>query len=263
MILDDIVHFRKEQLEREKSAVSFEEIKRTAEKISEPCRGFGKALKAQGLSVIAEVKKASPSKGLIQPDFHPAENAEEYEKAGAAAVSCLTEEHYFLGSSDYFRAIRKRISIPMLRKDFITDPYQIYEARAMGADAVLLIAALLDTERLSEYRKTAESLGLDVLAEAHDEYELDSILKAGCTVIGVNNRNLKTFELSLETTKRLLGTIPQDYARVSESGIKNNEDMRIIRSYGADAVLIGETLMRSGLNGIADCMKTLKEGLYD
>lgn len=263
MILDDIVHFRKEQLEREMSAVSFEEIKKAAEKIDRPCKGFGKALKAQGLSVIAEVKKASPSKGLIQPDFHPAENGEAYEKAGAAAISCLTEEHYFMGSSDYFRAVREKVSIPMLRKDFIIEPYQIYEARVMGADAVLLIAALLDTQKMSEYRKIAESLDLDVLAESHDEYELDSVLNAGCSIVGVNNRNLKTFEVSLDTTKKLLDTIPKDYVRVSESGIKNNEDMRIIRSYGADAVLIGETLMRSGLDGIADCMKSLKEGLYD
>lgn len=263
MILDDIVHFRKEQLEREMSAVSFEEMKKTAEKLSQPCRGFGKALKAQGLSVIAEVKKASPSKGIIQPDFHPAENGEAYEKAGASAISCLTEEHYFMGGSEYFRAIRERVNIPMLRKDFIIDPYQIYEAKVMGADAVLLIAALLDTEKMSEYRKIAESLDLDVLAESHDEYELDSVLNSGCTIIGVNNRNLKTFEVSLETTKKLLGTVPQDYVRVSESGIKNNDDMKTVRSYGADAVLIGETLMRSGLDGIDGCMKSLKEGLYD
>ena len=147
----------------------------------------------------------------------------------------------------------------MIRKDFIIDPYQIYEARTMGADAVLLIAALLDTHTISEYRKTAESLGMDVLAESHNEYELESVLNAGCTVIGVNNRDLKTFNVSLDTMKRLSAYMPKECVRVSESGIKDNADMKTIRSYGADAVLIGETLMRSG--SIADSMKELLEGV--
>lgn len=259
MILDDIVFYRKQQLEREMSKAPLSEVKKAAEKISAPCKGFGNALKADGLSVIAEVKKASPSKGLISKNFDPVGTAVQYEAAGAAAVSCLTEEHYFMGSSDYFRAIREKINIPMIRKDFIIDPYQIYEARTMGADAVLLIAALLDTHTISEYRKTAESLGMDVLAESHNEYELESVLNAGCTVIGVNNRDLKTFNVSLDTMKRLSAYMPKECVRVSESGIKDNADMKTIRSYGADAVLIGETLMRSG--SIADSMKDLLEGV--
>ena len=259
MILDDIVFYRKQQLEREMSKAPLSEVKMAAEKISAPCKGFGNALKADGLSVIAEVKKASPSKGLISKNFDPVGTAVQYEAAGAAAVSCLTEEHYFMGSSDYFRAIREKINIPMIRKDFIIDPYQIYEARTMGADAVLLIAALLDTHTISEYRKTAESLGMDVLAESHNEYELESVLNAGCTVIGVNNRDLKTFNVSLDTMKRLSAYMPKECVRVSESGIKDNADMKTIRSYGADAVLIGETLMRSG--SIADSMKELLEGV--
>lgn len=246
MILDDIVFYRRQQLEKEKSSASFESVKKAAERIQSPCREFKKALSAEGLSVIAEVKKASPSKGVIQPDFHPEETAAAYEKAGAAAISCLTEEHYFMGSSLYLKGIREKVDIPILRKDFIIDPYQIYEAKLIGADAVLLIAALLDKETLSEYRKTAYSLDLDVLAEVHSEQELENVLAAGCDIVGINNRNLKTFEVTLDTTERLAAYVPKDKITVSESGIKTNEDMKKLRSLGADAVLIGETLMRSG-----------------
>ncbi len=260
MILDDIVHFRKIQLEKEKSEISFEEIKKEAEKISAPCRGFKKALQKNGLLVIAEVKKASPSKGIIEPDFHPDEIAAEYEKAGAAAISCLTEEHFFMGGKEIFRKVRNVVNIPMLRKDFIIDPFQIYEARTMGADAILLIAAVLKKEELSEFRKIAESLDMDVLFEAHDERELQMNLDAGCTICGINNRNLKTFEVSLDTFGRLSEIIPTGCVKVSESGVKSNDDMKKIYSYGADAVLIGETLMRSGISGVSDCMKNLTEG---
>lgn len=259
MILDDIVFYRRQQLEKEKTALSYDDVKRAAEKISAPCKGFGKALSAEGLSLIAEVKKASPSKGVIQPDFHPAETAESYEKAGASAISCLTEEHYFMGSSAYLRNIRERVNIPILRKDFIIDPYQIYEAKTIGADAVLLIAAILDRDTLSEYKKIAASLDLDVLSEVHNEKELDSVLSADCNIIGINNRNLKTFEVDLETTGKLAGYIPNDKIIVSESGIKNNEDMKKLRSLGADAVLIGETLMRSG--NIGEAVAMLKKGI--
>ena len=246
MILDDIAVYRRQQLEREKSAVSFDEMKRAAEKISSPCKDFAGALKAEGISVIAEVKKASPSKGVIQPDFDPVATALQYEKAGARAVSCLTEEHYFQGSSKYLQMIRENISLPILRKDFIIDPYQIYEAKCIGADAVLLIAAMLNTETMKEYLKIAQSLDLAVLAESHCEEELDSVLDTGCEIIGINNRNLKTFEVSLETTVRLAQRVPKGYTVVSESGIKDNSDIQLLRSCGADAVLIGETLMRSG-----------------
>ena len=246
MILEDIAVYRRQQLEREKSAVSPDQMKRAAEKISTSCKNFAGALKAEGISVIAEVKKASPSKGVIQPDFDPAATALEYEKAGARAVSCLTEEHYFQGSSKYLQLIRENISLPVLRKDFIIDPYQIYEAKCIGADAVLLIAAMLDTETMKEYLKIAQSLDLAVLAESHCEEELDSVLEAGCEIVGINNRNLKTFEVSLETTVRLARMVPKGYTIVSESGIRDNSDIKLLRSCGADAVLIGETLMRSG-----------------
>ena len=258
MILDDIAVYRKQQLEREKNAVPFDEMKKAAEKISAPCKDFAGALKAEGVSVIAEVKKASPSKGVIQPNFDPVATALQYEKAGARAVSCLTEEHYFQGSSRYLQMIRENISLPVLRKDFIIDPYQIYEAKCIGADAILLIAAMLDTDTMREYRKIARSLDLDVLAESHNEEELDSVLESGCETIGINNRNLKTFEVTLETTVRLAERVPKGYTIVSESGIRDNGDIKLLRSCGAEAVLIGETLMRSG-----DIAKSLRELISD
>ncbi|MDE6132883.1 MAG: indole-3-glycerol phosphate synthase TrpC, partial [Oscillospiraceae bacterium] len=186
------------------------------------------------------------SKGIISGDFRPAEQAAAYQKAGAAAVSCLTEEYYFKGSAEYFAAVRKVVDIPMIRKDFIIDPYQIFEAKTMGADAVLLIAAILSTEQMREYRTIAESLKMDVLAESHNEAEISSVIDAGCTIFGVNNRNLKDFSVTLDTTKKLAELVPQGGIIVAESGIKTAEDMKFLADCGADAVLIGETLMRSG-----------------
>ena len=260
MILDDIKAYREKQLEKEMSAVSFADMKKRAEKINSPCRGFGKALAGKDrISVIAEVKKASPSKGLIQPDFDPPKIASEYEKAGAAAVSCLTEEHYFMGSSAYLSEVHQTVKLPVLRKDFIISSYQIYEAKVIGADAVLLIAAMLDNNILKEFYNIAESLDLDVLGEAHDERETYAVLEAGCRIAGINNRNLKTFEVSLENSEKLSKLIPDDRIFVSESGISTNDDMKYLRSLGADAVLIGETLMRSG--NISESMKLLTAGV--
>lgn len=249
MILDDIAEKRKEQLLRDMAAVPLAEVKAAAEKAAknDTGRSFRKALTSLPRpAVIAEVKKASPSNGIISEDFRPAEQAVAYQKAGAAAVSCLTEEYYFKGSAEYFKAVRKAIDLPMIRKDFIIDPYQLYEAKSMGADAVLLIAAILSEEQMREYRIIAESLGMDVLAESHDEKELEAVIAAGCSIFGINNRNLKTFEVSLENTKRLAKLVPDGGILVSESGIKTAEDMKFLADLGADAVLIGETLMRSG-----------------
>lgn len=260
MILDEIVEKRKIQLEREKAAADFETVKRAAEKLDRKCISFKNALAKPGrLSVISEVKKASPSKGLIQPDFDPVKIAMEYESCGADAVSCLTEEHYFQGSSEYFKAIRQAICLPMIRKDFIIDEYQIYEARLMGADAILLIAAVLDDEKLKHFGDIAHSLGLDILAETHDESELERVLALDFDIIGINNRNLKTFEVTLETTARLAGMIPEGKVIISESGIRDNADMKTVRDYGADAVLIGETLMRSG--NIGATLTALRENV--
>lgn len=247
MILDDIAERRKEQLARDMAAVPLAEVRAAAEKAADTGRSFKKALTSLPRpAIIAEVKKASPSKGIISEDFRPAEQAAAYQKAGAAAVSCLTEEYYFKGAAEYFKAVRKVIDIPMIRKDFIIDPYQIYEAKAMGADAILLIAAILSTEQMREYRAIAESLKMDVLAESHNEEELTSVINAGCTIFGINNRNLKDFSVTLDTTKRLAGLVPDGGIIVAESGIKTAEDMKFLADCGANAVLIGETLMRSG-----------------
>lgn len=249
MILDDILEKRREQLSRDIAAASPAQMRETAEKLAgtPSPRSFKTALKSLPRpAIIAEVKKASPSKGIIAEDFRPKQQAAAYQNAGAAAISCLTEEYYFKGSAEYFRQIRGTVNIPMLRKDFIFDPYQIYEAKALGADAVLLIAAVLSPAEMRDFRLLAESLGMDVLAESHDERELEAAIEAGCTIFGINNRNLKTFEVSLETTRRLAKLVPEGGIIVSESGIKTAGDMKLLADSGADAVLIGETLMRSG-----------------
>ena len=261
MILDDITAKRKIQLEREMAKISPDEMKKRAAAANFPVHSFKSAIAAEGLSVIAEVKKASPSKGLIQPDFDPVKIACEYEKAGARAISCLTEEHYFQGSSEYLAQIRKNVNIPILRKDFIFDPYQIYEARAIGADAVLLIAAILTDDEFKPLYELAHSLGLDVLCEAHTEEEVNRLVNMGCNIIGVNNRDLKTFNVDIGNTQRLAKLIPEGTLLVCESGIKNNDDMKYAEKSGADGVLIGETLMRSGLGGISECMKSLRAGV--
>ena len=245
MILDDIVEKRKEQLQREKDNIEPQDMKEMALNSKNKNHGFKEALKKSGLSVIAEVKKASPSKGVIAKDFRPVEIAIAYEDAGAAAISCLTEEHYFKGGSKYFADIRAKVDIPMLRKDFIFDEYQIYEAKTIGADAVLLICALLETSMIREFLDIAASVGLDVLVEAHDESEVESALNAGAEIIGVNNRNLKDFSVDLQNSLRLRSLVPRDKIFVSESGIMCAADIKLLRAAGVNGFLIGEMLMRS------------------
>lgn len=258
MILDNIIEKRKLQLAKEQEAVCFEDIKSQAIKETRTCLSLYEALKKDTLSVISEVKKASPSKGLICENFDPVSIATQYERAGANAISVLTEEHYFQGRSHYLKAIRQQVStIPLLRKDFIIDPYQIYEAKVIGADAILLIAAILDTETLKTYRSIAHGLGLECLAEVHNKEELNNVLEAGFHIVGINNRNLKTFDVNLDTTAGLASYIPKDCVMISESGIVTNEDMKTVRKHGADAVLIGETLMRSG--NIAETLAALRK----
>lgn len=254
MILDEIIKKRSLQLEREKAQFAdysgtqaIDAAKKAADKISIPARDFKSALKHETkLSIIAEVKKASPSKGIICSDFDPVKIALEYEKHGASAISVLTEEHYFLGNNEYLKKIRENVSIPLLRKDFITDAFQIYHARLLGADAVLLIAAVLDKPVMTEFVKIAKSLSLHVLSEAHNETETDKALASGAEIIGINNRDLKTFDVDLSVAERLMNMIGTSAVRVSESGVKNADDMRRLKGYGADAVLVGETLMKSG-----------------
>ena len=258
MILDQIVEKRKQQLLKEQSAIGTEEMKTLAMQDSRTCISLYEALKQDTLSVISEVKKASPSKGLICKDFDPVSIALQYETAGANAISVLTEEYYFQGSSQYLTAIRQQISsVPILRKDFIIEPYQIYEAKYIGADAILLIAAILDTETLKQFRSIAHGLGLECLAEVHNQEELNRVLEVGFQIVGINNRNLKTFDVSLETTAQLASHIQKECVIVSESGIATNQDMKTVRRHGADAVLIGETLMRS--NHIAETMAALRK----
>lgn len=212
----------------------------------EPFR-FEKALAADGdIHFICECKKASPSKGLIAPDFPYLEIARQYEEAGASAISVLTEPKWFLGSPEYLREIAEEVKVPCLRKDFTVDPYMIYEAKLLGASAVLLICAILDTGTLAEYLEAADSLGLSAIVEAHDETEVASAVSAGARIIGVNNRNLKDFTVDIHNSIRLRSCAPAGTIFVAESGIRTPEDVETLRQNGVNAVLIGEQLMRAG-----------------
>ncbi len=206
---------------------------------------FENTLRADGISFICEVKKASPSKGIIDPDFKYMDIAREYEEAGADCISCLTEPKRFLGSDEIFRAVRAEVKTPMIRKDFTIDEYQIYQAKAMGADAVLLICALLDEKRLKKFLRICDELGLSALTETHDEEEMKLASECGARMIGVNNRNLKSFSVDMENSRRLKELAPKEAIFVSESGIRDASDIRPLREAGVDAVLIGEALMRA------------------
>lgn len=206
---------------------------------------FENVLNGSDLSFICEVKKASPSKGIIAKDFPYLDIAMEYEKAGAAAISCLTEPKWFLGSDEYLKEIAKAVKIPVLRKDFTVCDYQIYESKLLGADAILLICALLDSETIKEYISVCDSLGMSALVEAHNENEINSALSAGARIIGVNNRNLKDFSVDVNNSNRYRSMIPNDIIFVSESGIKNHSDIKVLQNNGTNAVLIGEALMRA------------------
>ncbi|MCL2334976.1 MAG: indole-3-glycerol phosphate synthase TrpC [Endomicrobia bacterium] len=246
MILDKITAATKIRVEKAKLLKSFEDAKKEAlspQKSEE--FAFEKALKKPGMSFICEVKKASPSKAIIAADFDYIKIAKEYELAGADAISVLTEPDFFLGSNAYLTEIKKAVKIPVLRKDFIIDEYQIYEAKNIGADAILLICAILDFEALKRFMGIANSLGMSCLVEAHDEKEVENALKTGARIIGVNNRNLKDFEVDINNSIRLRKLVPEDKTFVSESGIKTKEHIEILRQNKVDAVLIGEELMRS------------------
>lgn len=202
-------------------------------------------LLSPGFHIIAEVKRASPSKGLIAKDFEPVRTARSYQAGGASAISCLTDEPFFQGHLEYLAAVRQAVSLPLMRKDFIIDEVQLEEARAFGADVVLLIVAALEPARLKALLEAARGLGLEALVEVHEERELETALAAGAEIIGINNRNLKTFEVNLETTLRLAKQVPAGIPVVAESGIKDKEDLRRLAGAGVRAALIGETLMRA------------------
>ena len=246
MILDEIAIKTRKRIEEIKSIKPLTEVKKEA-----LARGisfdfpFEKALKEQDINFICEVKKASPSKGVITPHFPYLDIAREYELAGASAISVLTEPYYFQGSDKYLKEIAQEVNIPVLRKDFTLDVYQIYEAKTLGASAILLICALLSVEELTHFIKLADSLGLSCLVEAHDEKEIEKALKAKARIIGVNNRNLKDFTVDVENSLRLRHFVPKDILFVSESGIKTAEDIQKLRDKKVPAVLIGETFMKA------------------
>ncbi len=245
-ILETIAERTRVRVSEKKQKLSLADLRREAEMLpADTGFPFEKALAAEGMSFICEVKKASPSKGLIAGDFPYLEIAKEYEQAGAAAVSVLTEPEWFQGSDEYLQKIAENISIPALRKDFTVDPYMIYEARLLGASAVLLICSLLDRQQILEYRQIAESLGLSALVETHDEREVEKALWADARIVGVNNRDLKDFTVNIENSVRLRKMVPENVLFVSESGMKTAQDIRRLEENDVNAVLIGETLMRS------------------
>jgi indole-3-glycerol phosphate synthase len=246
-ILDELAAYAKERVTQSKRNISYENIRREAETLPNGSFEFEKALGRQGLSLICECKKASPSKGLISPEFPYLEIAKDYEKAGADCISVLTEPKWFLGSDKYLEEIAKAVSTPCIRKDFTVDDYMIYEAKVLGAKAVLLICSILDPKQLEDYLSLCNELGLSALVEAHDEREIDTALSLNVSpkIIGVNNRNLKDFSVDTNNSLRLRNMIPKDVLFVSESGIATPEDARKAYEMGADAVLVGEMLMRS------------------
>lgn len=245
-ILDTIAEYARERVAKAKEAIPMEELKKQA--LSMNCNTgfpFEKALASEGISFICECKKASPSKGLISEDFPYVKIAKEYESAGASCISVLTEPKWFLGKNEYLREITDAVSIPCIRKDFTIDEYMIYEAKLLGASAVLLICSLLPTDTLKQYIEICDLLGLSALVEAHDEKEISSAVSAGARIIGVNNRNLKNFTVDVNNSGRLRALVPNHILFVAESGIKNREDVKALEQARVDAVLIGETLMKA------------------
>lgn len=244
-ILDEIIENKLMEVEQSEKDLPLEQL---IEKQSEapPVRDFYKALWPDGnLKIIAEIKRASPSKGIISKNFDPVLIAKGYAEAGASALSVLTDEKYFKGSLDYLRQIRDAVDTPLLRKDFIMRPYQIYEARLYGADALLLIVSALDQIALNELLELTQSLGMNALVEVHDEKEMERAVSAGARIIGINNRDLKTFTVDLGVSKRLSKNAPANSIVVAESGIKTEDDIRALRSQGVHVFLIGETFMKT------------------
>jgi len=258
MILDDIAALTAKRIRLAKETTSLEMMKSKAYEMEKGDFCFKKALSAKDISFICEIKRASPSKGMISEDFPYLDIAREYEQAGAAAISVLTEPHYFLGSDSYLAEIKKQVSIPLLRKDFTIDEYQIYEAKVLGADAILLICALLDIKTIKRYLTICENLGLSAIVEVHDAKEVDDAIKADASIIGINNRNLKTFKVDINTFVNLKPLLPEYIVTVAESGIRTPCDIATFCRTGADAVLVGETLMLS--KDRSATLKQLKEG---
>lgn len=244
-ILDQLADHARARVAEAKTQVSAAAMREAADSLAPGHFEFEQALKKPGLAFICECKKASPSKGLIAPDFPYLEIAKDYERAGADAISCLTEPKWFLGKDAYLQAITNQVRIPVLRKDFTVDPYMIDQAKVLGASAVLLIVAITPPEDLRHYLKRCDALGLSAVVEAHDAAEIQTALAAGARIVGVNNRNLKDFSVNTDNSRALRDLVPEDVAFISESGVKTPEDVENIRAFGADAVLVGEALMRA------------------
>ncbi len=253
MILNKIIEEKKKELKNSKSSVSLKEVRKRVGD-AENNRGFKKSLANDSINIIAEIKKASPSKGIIREDFNPVEIAKIYQDNGAVAISVLTDKKFFQGDIQYLNQIRKNVLLPLLRKDFIIDEYQLYEAKAFGADAVLLIAAVLDKNQLTEYMELSREIGLENLVEVHSFKDLEKTMYCEAEIIGINNRDLKTFEISLKTSFELTREIPKNKVIVSESGINTNEDIVSLQKSGVNAFLIGEALMKE-----KDIAKKLKK----
>ena len=244
-ILDELAEYAKQRVEKQKKKLSLDEIKKFALSLPKGDFSFEKALKKDDIAFICECKKASPSKGVIAENFPYLQIAKDYETAGADCISVLTEPKWFLGSDEYLKEIANTVSIPCLRKDFTVDEYMIYQAKLLGASAVLLICSILSESQLKEYIEICETLGLSALVEVHDESEIQTALQSGAKIIGVNNRNLKDFSVDTQNSGNLRKLVPNDIIFVSESGVKTSEDVQTLRNIGANAVLIGETLMRA------------------
>ena len=247
-ILKKIIFRKLEEIQQGCEQVPLAEMKRRAMAASES-RGFANAMLAQVESgkpaVIAEIKKASPSKGILRDPFEPVEIAKNYAQHGATCLSVLTDRDFFQGSHEYLQAVREAVDLPVIRKDFIVDDYQVYEARAIGADCILLIAAAIGDAQMYELTQTALQLGMDVLVEVHNEVELERALRLPLPLIGINNRNLHTFEVSLDTTLKMLDKIPDDRLVVTESGILSAEDVKTMQAHQVNAFLVGEAFMRA------------------
>jgi indole-3-glycerol phosphate synthase len=267
MFLDKIVATKHEEVKRLKETISIAEMEKRISDLP-ACLGFETALtkrRKRDMGLIAEVKKASPSKGLIRADFEPVQLARQYEDAGADCISVLTDEPYFQGSNEYLSRVRQSVNVPILRKDFTIDAHQIYEARMIGADAVLLIAAILTAEQMKQFLSLSRDLGLDALVEVHDREELDKVLELDATLIGINNRNLKSFVTDIRTTEQLIRHIPAGKTIVSESGISSPQEIGYLKSLGVHAVLVGEHFMRQPEVGKAvhDLLGPLASGMKE
>ena len=244
-ILDQLAEHAKYRVSEAKKRRSLDEVKAAALSMTKGSFAFENALKMDDISFICECKKASPSKGIIAEDFPYLDIAKSYEAAGADCISVLTEPKWFLGSDEYLKEITENVSIPCIRKDFTVDEYMIYEAKLLGASAVLLICSILSEGQIKEYISICDELGLSALVETHDESEVHMAINADARMIGVNNRNLKDFTVDIENSVRLRKLIPDEVLYISESGVSSNADIRALREIGADAVLVGETLMRA------------------